>query len=87
MFKNDLATHPAIYADIVNNYKFKEGVSFGDMETEIDRIYREKVEKYGLAEQGYYNDDEIVSNKTIEKREAFKHRLQSSGRLPKPDKK
>lgn len=87
MFKNDLATHSAIYADIVSNYKFKDGVSFGEMKTEIDQIYRQKVEAYGLAEQDYYNDDEIVSNKTIEKREAFKHKLQSSGRLPKPDNK
>ena len=57
MFKKDKAVHPRIYEDIVNNYKFESGLTFGQMEQAIDQIYRQKVEAYGLADKGFFNDD------------------------------
>lgn len=57
MFKKDRAIHEKIYADIVSNYRYRDGASFGEMEKEIDEIYRQKVDAYGLSEKGYYNDD------------------------------
>jgi len=57
MFQKEKAVHSAIYQDIVNNYKFTDGKTFSQMESEIDTIYREKINAYGLSEQGYYKTD------------------------------
>lgn len=57
MFRKSEARHPLIYADITANYKFVEGKTFGEMQAEIDEIYRSKVNAYGLADEGYFNDD------------------------------
>jgi len=57
MFKSEKAVHKEIYADVAKKPKFVEGKTFGEIENEIDAEYRRRVEAYGLAEQGYYNDD------------------------------
>jgi hypothetical protein len=66
MLKQNEAVHPKIYADIVRNYKFTEGKTFGEMEREIDEIYRQKVDAYGLADHGYFHTDE-VNKERVEK--------------------
>lgn len=63
MFKKDKAVHAAIYQDIVNNYKFESGLTFGQMEQAIDQIYRQKVEAYGLSDRGFYNDEKELSER------------------------
>ena len=55
MFKTEKAIHENIYSDIVNNYKYRDGATFGEMQEEIDGIYRQKIDDYGL--KGYFNDD------------------------------
>jgi len=66
MFRKDEAVHPKIYEDIVNGYRFTEGKTFGEMEREIDEIYRQKVDAYGLADHGYFHTDE-VNKERVEK--------------------
>jgi len=63
MFKKDKAVHAAIYQDIVNNYKFESGLTFGQMEQAIDQIYRQKVEAYGLSDRGFYNDEQELNER------------------------
>lgn len=63
MFKQDKAVHAAIYQDIVNNYKFTEGKTFGQMQQEIDAIYRQRVTAYGLADKGFYNDEQELNER------------------------
>ena len=63
MFKQDKAVHAAIYQDIVNNYKFTEGKTFGQMQQEIDAIYRQRVTAYGLADKGFYNDEKELNER------------------------
>lgn len=59
MFKEKEATHPLIYADIVANHVFLEKKTIGEMEKEIDTLYRQRVEAYGLAWLGFYENDQI----------------------------
>jgi len=61
MFKKDKAVHAAIYQDIVNNYKFESGLTFGQMEQAIDQIYRQRVTAYGLADKGFFNDEKELN--------------------------
>jgi hypothetical protein len=63
MFKKDKAVHAAIYQDIVNNYKFESGLTFGQMEQAIDQIYRQRVTAYGLADKGFYNDEKELNER------------------------
>jgi hypothetical protein len=71
MFKKDKAVHPRIYEDIVNNYKFTEGKTFGQMQQEIDAIYRQKVEAYGLADRGFFNDEKELSERADQLMDEF----------------
>ncbi|MCE5205668.1 MAG: hypothetical protein LLF80_06140 [Porphyromonadaceae bacterium] len=66
MFRNN-AKHPLIYDDIVANYTFTPGKTLGEMQNDIDTTYRAKVEAYGLADQGFFNDDR-ESNEQAENR-------------------
>ena len=63
MFKKDKAVHPRIYEDIVNGYRFTEGKTFGQMQQEIDAIYRQRVTAYGLADKGFYNDEQELNER------------------------
>ncbi|MDN5305558.1 MAG: hypothetical protein PWQ53_217 [Bacteroidota bacterium] len=63
MFRKDETVHPRIYEDIVNNYRFTEGKTFGEMEKEIDAIYRQRVTAYGLADKGFYNDEKELNER------------------------
>lgn len=71
MFKKDKAVHAAIYQDIVNNYKFTEGKTFGQMQQEIDAIYRQKVEAYGLADKGFFNDEKELNERASQELDEF----------------
>jgi hypothetical protein len=71
MFRKNEAVHPRIYDDIVNNYKFTEGKTFGQMQQEIDAIYRQKVEAYGLADRGFFNDEKELSERSGKELDEF----------------
>lgn len=71
MFKKDKAVHAAIYQDIVNNYKFESGLTFGQMEQAIDQIYRQRVTAYGLADRGFYNDEKELSERASQELDEF----------------
>lgn len=71
MFKKDKAVHPRIYEDIVNNYKLTEGKTFGQMQQEIDAIYRQKVEAYGLADKGFFNDEQELNERASRELDEF----------------
>jgi len=71
MFKKDKAVHAAIYQDIVNNYRFESGLTFGQMEQAIDQIYRQKVEAYGLADKGFYNDEQELNERASRELDEF----------------
>ncbi|MDN5296365.1 MAG: hypothetical protein PWQ71_471 [Bacteroidota bacterium] len=71
MFKKDKAVHAAIYQDIVNNYKFESGLTFGQMEQAIDQIYRQKVEAYGLSDRGFYNDEKELNERASRELDEF----------------
>ena len=71
MFKKDKAVHAAIYQDIVNNYKFTEGKTFGEMEKEIDAIYRQRVTAYGLADKGFFNDEQELNERASRELDEF----------------
>jgi hypothetical protein len=64
MFRKNEAVHPLVYKDVVDNYRFTEAKTFGEMEKEIDSIYRQKVEAYGLADKGFYNDEKELSERS-----------------------
>jgi hypothetical protein len=71
MFKKDKAVHAAIYQDIVNNYKFESGLTFGQMEQAIDQIYRRRVTAYGLADKGFYNDEKELNERASRELDEF----------------
>lgn len=71
MFKENEAVHKAIYNDVAKNQRFEEGKTFGQIEAEIDCEYRRRVEAYGLAEQGYYNDDAEAAERSGKKLDDF----------------
>lgn len=71
MFRKDKAVHPRIYEDIVNNYKFTEGKTLGQMQQEIDAIYRQKVEAYGLSDRGFFNDEKELSERADQLMDEF----------------
>ncbi len=71
MFKKDKAVHAAIYQDIVNNYKFESGLTFGQMEQAIDQIYRQRVTAYGLADRGFYNDEQELNERSSQELDEF----------------
>lgn len=71
MFRKDETVHPRIYEDIVNNYRFTEGKTFGEMEKEIDAIYRRRVTAYGLADKGFYNDEQELNERSGKELDEF----------------
>jgi hypothetical protein len=71
MFRKDEAVHPLVYKDVVDNYRFTEGKTFGQMQQEIDAIYRQKVEAYGLADKGFYNDEKELSERASQELDEF----------------
>ena len=71
MFKKDKAVHPRIYEDIVNNYRFTEGKTFGQMQQEIDAIYRQRVTAYGLADKGFFNDEKELNERASQELDEF----------------
>jgi hypothetical protein len=71
MFKKDKAVHAAIYQDIVNNYKFESGLTFGQMEQAIDQIYRQRVTAYGLADKGFFNDEQELNERASRELDEF----------------
>ncbi len=71
MFKKDKAVHPRIYEDIVNNYKFESGLTFGQMEQAIDQIYRQRVTAYGLADKGFFNDEKELNERASQELDEF----------------
>jgi hypothetical protein len=71
MFKKDKAVHPRIYEDIVNSYRFESGLTFGQMQQEIDAIYRQKVEAYGLADKGFFNDEKELNERASRELDEF----------------
>ena len=71
MFRKDEAVHPKIYEDIVNNYKLTEGKTFGQMQQEIDAIYRQRVTAYGLADKGFYNDEKELNERASQELDEF----------------
>lgn len=89
MFRENEAVHPEVYKDLVKNQTYSDGLTFGQMEEEINAKYREKVDAYGLKYYFTTDDDYLKDERKAEtiRREAFKKRMQDQGRLPKPEKK
>lgn len=81
MFNKNNAKHKLIYADIVANYKFQEGKTFGEMENDIEAIYRSKVESYGLADQGYFSDDQENRENADQKLNEFFEKKSLQGKM------
>jgi hypothetical protein len=71
MFKEGNAIHKEIYNDVAKTQSFREGETFGEIEARIDAEYRRRVEAYGLAEQGFYNDDAENAERSGKKLDDF----------------
>ena len=75
MFRKNEAVHPLVYKDVVDNYRFTEAKTFGEMEKEIDSIYRQKVEAYGL--KGFSNDEQELNERASKELTEFFNRKMS----------
>lgn len=81
MFNKKNAKQPLIYADIVANYHFVEGKTFGEMQSDIDTIYRAKIDAYGLSDKGYFNDDAEAETEADSQLEKFFERKSQQGKM------
>ena len=81
MFRKNNAKNPLIYADIVANYKFVEGKTLGEMQSDIDTLYRSKIDAYGLSEKGYFFDDAEAQTDADSQLQKFFERKSKQGKM------
>jgi len=70
---------PAVYKDVVDEYKAKDGMTYEEIRTNVLAEYERRVHAYLPGEPAFAGDP--AGTETQKKREEFKKKMQLKGRL------
>lgn len=76
-------TNEKIYADVVAEFKATTGQTFEEVSNSIQSEYERRCKAYLGDDVSIYEGDGKTTPEQDKKREEFKKRMQSQGRLPK----